>query len=291
MPDEAKAAEKDGDSKKVDRYDWEKIGSRGDHRWLPIDDLRVDHAYQRGVLSDATVLNIARSFSWDAFGIVTVAERDNGSFWILDGQQRVEAARRRGDVKRIPCAVFKSTGRTWEARIFRMLNLNRAPVRALEKFRSAVIAGIEPDKSIQKWLDSEGIRVCKTASQGSREFDFIDSLRKAWLSDVSAAKSAMLTQFAVVGEERTNNGIFTGIWYCEHNGVAVAPHVSKIREQGGRAFILGYIKKTVIEYGVGQGSPKTCGIGVLRAINWHRQSKIRFRNVEHEDGAKNVEAE
>lgn len=263
-------------SNKVDRYDWSKIGSRGDDRWVPIDDLRVDHAYQRGIVSDNTVLEIAKAFSWDAFGVIVAAERDNGHLYILDGQQRWEGAKRRGDIKRVPCKIFKSEGRAWEAKVFRTLNMNRRPVTAIEKFRSAVIAGMDPDRGIQKWLDSEGVRICKNAAAGAREIDFVDGLRRAWVADQEAARRALLIHFDIVGEDRSSRDIFAGVWYCESNGVSVTPHVEKMRSQGGRAFVLSYIKKTCIEYGIGAGSLKTCGIGTLRAINWHRSAKIRF---------------
>ncbi len=65
-------------------------------RKIKADDLNVDRGYQRAA-GTSYINKIAREFDPALFGIITVAERDDGSYWILNGQHRVEAMRKMGN--------------------------------------------------------------------------------------------------------------------------------------------------------------------------------------------------
>ena len=84
-------------------------GPEPDLAWLPVARCRVDSAYQRSILSknsQALIGRISTNFRWAAFQAVlaTPDPKEEGWFLILDGQHRVEAARRRG-FPRVPAVV------------------------------------------------------------------------------------------------------------------------------------------------------------------------------------------
>lgn len=109
---------------------------------IEISKLEVDRSYQREILTILDkimgILLIA-----NAFGYPIVAKRPNGRYFVIDGQQRIEKARRDGfthvwvDVIEVP-----DYGET-EAQLFVVLNCNRKNLRALEEFHGRVKAGEE----------------------------------------------------------------------------------------------------------------------------------------------------
>jgi hypothetical protein len=95
-------------STKIERYDWALPGDDGQFRCVPVHELKVDHSYQREQVSDSTILKIARDFSWSMFGVLIVMERTNGNLYVVDGQQRLAACIRRGDIEKAPCSSLRS---------------------------------------------------------------------------------------------------------------------------------------------------------------------------------------
>lgn len=126
---------------KVDRYDWSEIvGKPGVLSWVKPGDLYIDPTYQRGYVEEK-VIAIARDFSWPAFGIVVLAERTDGVLAVLDGQNRVMAARRRADVLTIPAIVFADMDVTDEARAFLAMNDKRKPLTYWDKVKPKLVLG------------------------------------------------------------------------------------------------------------------------------------------------------
>lgn len=119
----------------------EQRGEQGVIRMIRANALNVDHSYQRP-LSDRLVSQIAGDFDPDLFGIVTVARRDDGTYWVLDGQHRVAAIRLMGRGESlIPCEVLTGLSNEREARVFHLRNARKKPMSPSDKFRGALIAG------------------------------------------------------------------------------------------------------------------------------------------------------
>lgn len=79
---------------------------------LPIKVLRVDR-YQKRV-REAKVKNIVTNFDQSKLGVIHVSMRSDGTYWIFDGQHRVEALRRLG-WEYVLCLVFTGMSYTEEA--------------------------------------------------------------------------------------------------------------------------------------------------------------------------------
>lgn len=128
---------KQGD--KIARYKWTVSGKPGDLRFIPKGLLQVDHLYQRDDQKSRT-LTLAANWSWVSCAAIVVAERSDGTFWVLDGQHRLLAAQNRSDIKEMPCVVFSDMDLTDEARAFFNINKGRRPLTSVETFRALVLA-------------------------------------------------------------------------------------------------------------------------------------------------------
>lgn len=129
------------DDWKVERYGWAKSGVPGELAWLNPNEINLDHDYQRD-LNKNKVVDIAREFSWPAFGVIIVARRPDGAYFAPDGQHRIHVARERGE-KAVPCIIFDMRERSQEAKVFIDANKNRKPPSMVDKFRAMLVAGDE----------------------------------------------------------------------------------------------------------------------------------------------------
>jgi len=136
------------------------IGSKGEDRDVPIDQLNID-IYQRPPMSDQYINNIARNWDWDKVGRLWVADR-NGTLWVVDGQQRLLAARRRGDIKTPPCIVRLSPGIEYEALMFRTVNTigTRRP-GLVQSYKSGLIGKETFCVQIEEFVSSRGYQIVK----------------------------------------------------------------------------------------------------------------------------------
>ena len=199
-----------------------------------------------------------------AFNSIVVMERANGDKYVVDGQQRLLAAIRRGDIREVPCVLFKSDGREHEARAFISLNVRRTNVPAVAKFNASVRAALNPEKQIADWLASQGLTVTEDGKD-MKGVDFPASLMQSWKLNDEAARMAIQVQRDVNGTEPLHSVCHKGLWWLIHNGVDVTEHASKLKRMGGRAAILRSVKTLEIETGA-KASVRGCGIVGLDSI-------------------------
>ena len=92
-------------------------------RLIHVDELKVDMMYQRGLV-DSSVERIVRDFDPMALSAIEVGHRKNdGKFYIVDGQNRHAAVQRRRELGQTAptymlCLVHLSTTQRQEARLF-----------------------------------------------------------------------------------------------------------------------------------------------------------------------------
>jgi len=155
---------KDVDSKgkdKIERYKWTMTNEPGELQWIDKKYLNVDLDYQRDPNSNK-IMELAKAWNWIACGVIIVGKRNN-KYWAIDGQHRVIAAKKRSDIKELPCIVFKSSNQVEEARGFVASNSNRKPVMAIDKFRALLVAKDENALFVKETLDKAKISVSKRA--------------------------------------------------------------------------------------------------------------------------------
>lgn len=133
-------------------------GREPDLRWLPTDVLIVDHTYQRSIAtprSQRLIAKIAAQFHWSRFGALLVTRRDDVSaqaYAVLDGQHRLEGARRRG-IDKVPCVIIEAPSRADEARAFVGANTDRVAMHPFA-LHYALVSACDP-------LAVEIQRVCR----------------------------------------------------------------------------------------------------------------------------------
>lgn len=250
------------------------VGGEGEMRMIPIDELKIDDAYQRQEVSKKNTDKIAREFEWEAFNSLVVMERQNGEKYVIDGQQRLLAARKNGTIKNVPCILFKSIGKEHEASAFIALNTHRVTVGAVDKFRANMLAGASPEKEINEWMMRFMFNVGKDRRK-DKCIDFPAILIRTWNADKESCKNAILTQYDINDGEPLHSNCHRGFWWLIHNGISVAKYSDKLKRLGGLSKITQYINMVEIETGM-KASEHLCGVAVLRLINFKTKNKVKI---------------
>lgn len=263
----------------MERYDWARPGDRGRRAEVPVSEIKIDRSYQRPECSEKNTLMIAREFDWDVFGSLTLMQRENGDKYVVDGQQRLLAVRRRGDINRVPCLIFQSDGRDHEARAFAKINMGRTPVTSHAKYRALVKSKENPYHQIDQWIHSEGMEV--RPGHGKDVVDFPSVLVSFWKRSQEFSKRALVLQREIIGEaeDDLNANIHKGIWWLLMMGLDLKEHVKKIKEAGGNTALLSAIKAIQIDTNVPSVSEKCAGRGILRVINKGKRRKIKVADI------------
>lgn len=128
-----------------------------ENRKIGVDELNISDAYQRTIVP-ARVNRIAKNLDQDAFGSLTVGQRRDGTYWVVDGMQRLTAARKLG-IGMVPCDVFVSDGQEHEARVFRLKNRERTNVSACALFRAQLTEGDEQTIAIAQIVKDAGLKL------------------------------------------------------------------------------------------------------------------------------------
>lgn len=263
---------------KVERYDWAKPGDKGHSEWIDCSELRIDRSYQRDELPEKTTLDIARAFNWSFFGCIVVMRRVDGTNWVVDGQQRLAACRRRGDIKKVPCLVFSSNGPRHEAAAFSKLNTSRNPVRYVYRFQAEVVAGLEPQKTISAWLKECGFRVGRSNSGGSNVVDFPLRLMFWWGKDPEIAKQGLLIERQICEGDPIVAVRFAAICFLLWCGIPVREHIERLRKMGGVRAIdaaMAKAKWTLRQQGGTFDYPQQ-GLALLGLINKGLHNKLKI---------------
>lgn len=116
-----------------------KAPARETTTWLPVSLLRFDPQVNRDI-NDRNVTKICEGFDPDAFGVIEVSERPDGTYVVIDGQHRCKAIIDMGWAdQRVECKVHRQLTIAQEAALFSKLNasLNLSPI---EKFLKRVVA-------------------------------------------------------------------------------------------------------------------------------------------------------
>lgn len=133
------------------------VGQKPSLMWVPVDKIRVDRNYQREIRANR-VAQILRDFNWAHFQPVMLAEQEDGTFTVFDGQHRVAAARAHPAIQEVPAAVVRLEQSCDEAGAFLGVNVNRTAVSTVEKYH----AGIEAE-------DPQMMAVCSVLEEAGCE--------------------------------------------------------------------------------------------------------------------------
>jgi len=150
---------------KVEQYKWLMTGAPGELVYLAKTVLEIDHNYQRHA-KNVRVLKLAKRWNWLACGVLTVAKRGD-RYYVVDGQHRLMAALKRGDIERLPCLVFESVEMRDEAVAFRDANRERRPITTFEQWNADLVAQDEATLFAHEIITNSGRTPSQTASPGT----------------------------------------------------------------------------------------------------------------------------
>lgn len=269
-----------GGRSKVDRYKWRADTRAGELRWIHKKDLRVDHRYQRQ-LNENKVKAIAASFSWPAFGALTVAERTDGALFLITGQHRKAAVDRRSDVTDVPCVVFRMTDIREEADAFLTEATQKKPLTSVERFKAQLETGDPTATLVDRLLSEAGRSASVSVSgDGSTTIRCIsvmmnaartnpDRLTRVWLLVTRLCDGRFINEMLLDGllmlDAKAKEPITAERW--SERIISVGPE--RLLEAARRA--AAYYAK---------GGAKVWSLGMLEAINKGLRNRLKLKTGE-----------
>jgi hypothetical protein len=124
----------------------------------------VDPRWQRD-LDETRARRMARNVNMARLGVPVVSRRNDGRCVALDGQHRIAMLKIANMDSPIMCDVQEGLSLADEAELYLLLNSDRKPVGAFDKFKARLVAKDAVALEIQDILKKRGLRVAK--AQGS----------------------------------------------------------------------------------------------------------------------------
>lgn len=259
---------------KVARYNWRISDERGKYMDIQKDILLINHDDYQREASGHKVLEIARDWSWVACNTILVARRD-GRYYVIDGQYRTLAARRRSDIKTLPCIVFDVFDVKQEADGFLKANTNRKPISSRDRFRALVTTENENAVFIEDLLQSSG----RKADSGPNSARCLTAL----LAAAENNRDALMRVWPIVDKICDGRSVHTHIlksliWIEGRmaDGMSLADRKWKERLlSAGYDDLIDATRKA--EGFVGNGGERVWGEGILQRLNKGLQKKLKVR--------------
>lgn len=123
---------------------------------IPVTLLNVDHSYQKP-LSMAHVKKITKDFDPMGVGQIHVSRRQDGTFWVFDGQHRTEAHRQM-NIDEIDSIVYEGLSLEEESRGYVYYN-NTMKQSQLQRFKAELLADVPEAHRINGIALSEGLGI------------------------------------------------------------------------------------------------------------------------------------
>ena len=132
-------------------------------RWIDIEQLVVDPAYQRdiGGAGKKNIGKIAREFEWARFSPVIVAPHGKDRFVIVDGQHLTTAAALR-EHKKVPSQII-AADTAKQALAFAAINANITKMSTMQLHAARVAAGDPAAVRLKKVCEAGGVRLLRSA--------------------------------------------------------------------------------------------------------------------------------
>ncbi len=187
---------------------------------IPLAKMRASTNAQRE-LRQSRVDYLASEFDPEEFGYPVVNLRD-GHYWIIDGQHRIEAAKRfLGDsweTQSVTCRMYSGLSEKEEADKFDQLNNNLA-VSSYDKFKVRVTAGRSDEVAVKKTVEKVGLKISREKGNGG--ISAVTTMVKIYKrSNAPTLARALHLTYESFGDPGLNDRVIDGIArVCErYNG-------------------------------------------------------------------------
>lgn len=262
---------------KVKIYGWTVKDEPGRFGMLNKGLLQVSPAYQRSLIESKAV-SMASAWSWFACGTIIVGKR-NGVFWVIDGQHRVAAAKRRSDIKTLPCLVFESASIAQEAQGFLDANTGRRPVFSTDKYRAALAADDATAVKFNGICSRLGIRVSSTTNK-ARDLKCIAWALSRTKDDATTLETVLDAAIDISGTTPLHEKVLGSLWYI-HKNAEVDLTDTRLRARLKKIGAIGIMKAAdrAVEYHRKRGQ-RIWADGVMKEVNKNLQNKISMGESE-----------
>lgn len=140
--------------------------------------LRVDPIVQRA-LDSRRAAALAENFNPDSVGALVVSLREDGNYYILDGQHRKAAAIIAKYDGKLNCLVHKGLSLEAEAALFRTLNESKL-VGAIDKFRIRIVEEDKDATAINNIMNEYGWQIYQGSTKTTGAFAAVVALEKVY---------------------------------------------------------------------------------------------------------------
>lgn len=141
-----------------------KLSEYGSEQYVPVNALRVDPSYQR-TTNITRVKKMAQAFEPSLVGRLVVSLRDEGEYYVVDGQHRL-AAMRHCRIALAPCVVYHGWDAEREAEVFRILNTTIKQPTHYERHRAGVCAKHSDALDIERIVADAGCQLTERHPRG-----------------------------------------------------------------------------------------------------------------------------
>lgn len=124
---------------------------------VSIENLNFDTHYQRGI-SEMKVREIVRKFDIGVIGALIVSVREDGKYYVIDGQHRIQAMKLL-NIKEIMCVVHHGISIAEEALMFSKCNTTRKSPSALDNYKALLVASDNETILLNNAVEESGYSV------------------------------------------------------------------------------------------------------------------------------------
>ena len=257
---------------KIERYGWSVKDEPGVFMEIDKRMLNIDHEYQRSKISKDKIHQLSSQWSWCGCGCILVAERQDGSFWVFDGQHRVLAAKKRSDITNLPCLVFESYGKTQEAKGFLDANAERKAVSALDKFKAQVMTGDPVAVTVSSVFERLNVSV-ENNPTSARQLKCVALCLKLCARNESSFEWALKSAIELCGQSPVCNDILLGLYWIEnkHSLSKNRRFIDALQKSDKDT-----VRSSIAKFAAAEGKrgDAVCGNAILNILNRGRRNKF-----------------
>lgn len=139
------------------------LGAKPRVVWLDLALLTIDMRYQRdiGETGRQHVNRIVKAFNWNCYQPIIVTESADGTYPVIDGQHRLEAAKAHPLIDRLPCYVIDAPEVSKQAQIFVEVNSNRRGLTSSQRFWASHAAGEPSAVALVEICTAAGVQILR----------------------------------------------------------------------------------------------------------------------------------
>lgn len=259
------------DAKKRKQYGWKTLNPRGEYMELPKEWLKIDREFYQRDYVERKVLEYGKSFDWSAFNTISVAQRSDGTYWVIDGQHRLLAALLRDDIDLLPCMVFSVNSVAEEADAFVRINAYRRALQTIDTWKANTTREDDVTCKAQALVKQAGRAV--TQSSGPDSIRCLGKLTQCVNINYEALVRIWPLLIEIFRGEIWHDKVMSGLFWLECNSSQSLTEKT-YRE---KLLLIGYTgllhaaEQNAATYKT--GGAKVWGLGMLIAINRGRRTK------------------